>query len=508
MTSLEGFKSGNKALKPIVTTKTSKVEESTSKEEEEEEPLSPASRLFHEPSYNCYIIVTMRFKEKIDVDVFKSGIEKSLATHPRFSSLHVMDTTKHGEMKLVQTVVDIENHFYVPHLDPNMNTPDQFVEDYISNLSKTTINMSKPLWELHILNIKTMESEAVVVFRIHHSLGDGPSVISLLLSCCRKISNPEAVPTVATRKRLVSMTMINSNIFLWWFLKIYAIFRLVWNTIVDISICTAVSVYLKDVHTPLKGPPGVEFRPRRFVHRTVSMDDIKLVKSATNSTINDVVVGVATAGLSRYLNRIYGKNTIEEEKNNLPKNIWITASIPVNLRGSAEIQDLTEMMENRIQKIKLSNKIGSILFPFAIALRHNPLDYIWDAKATIDRKKQSLGAKYLFFFSNLIAKIFGYKVATALFNRGLLHISAIFSNIAGPLEEISMFGNPVESIGVSVYGLAEAFTLHFHSYAKKMTMVLSVDEDTIPDPHHLCDDLEESLRLIKDAAIASRIMRN
>lgn len=44
--------------------------------------------------------------------------------------------------------------------------------------------------------------------------------------------------------------------------------------------------------------------------------------------------------------------------------------------------------------------------------------------------------------------------------------------------------------------------LNFQSYVNKITMVLSVDESVLPDPHQLLDDLEESLKLIKDAALA------
>lgn len=44
--------------------------------------------------------------------------------------------------------------------------------------------------------------------------------------------------------------------------------------------------------------------------------------------------------------------------------------------------------------------------------------------------------------------------------------------------------------------------IHVVSYAKKVTFILSVDEGIIPDPHKLCDDLEESLNLIKDAVVA------
>lgn len=43
--------------------------------------------------------------------------------------------------------------------------------------------------------------------------------------------------------------------------------------------------------------------------------------------------------------------------------------------------------------------------------------------------------------------------------------------------------------------------INFQSYVNKMTIVLSVDEDVIPDAHQLCDDIVHSLSLVKDALI-------
>ncbi|KAG6738710.1 hypothetical protein POTOM_058332 [Populus tomentosa] len=47
----------------------------------------------------------------------------------------------------------------------------------------------------------------------------------------------------------------------------------------------------------------------------------------------------------------------------------------------------------------------------------------------------------------------------------------------------------------------KALMIHIVSYANKMNIILSVDEGIVPDPHQLCDDLEEFLKLIKDAVI-------
>lgn len=44
--------------------------------------------------------------------------------------------------------------------------------------------------------------------------------------------------------------------------------------------------------------------------------------------------------------------------------------------------------------------------------------------------------------------------------------------------------------------------IHAVSYVDKVTFMISVDEETIPDPEKLCDDIEESLHLIKSCVLA------
>lgn len=46
--------------------------------------------------------------------------------------------------------------------------------------------------------------------------------------------------------------------------------------------------------------------------------------------------------------------------------------------------------------------------------------------------------------------------------------------------------------------LLQALTIHFQSYANQMTISLAVDPTIIPDPYLICDDFEESLKLICD----------
>ncbi|KAJ0817309.1 putative O-acyltransferase, WSD1, chloramphenicol acetyltransferase-like domain superfamily [Helianthus annuus] len=283
---------GLKSLKQIKTTTT----KDDPRFKEEDQPLSPMARLFHEPGSNVYIISMLGCKTKIRPDVVKQNLVHSLFRHPRFSSLQVTDN-KTGDIKWVPTNVNIDNHVIVPEIDPNIEFPDKFVEDYMSNLSRSSIDRSKPLWDLHLLNIKTTDAEGTGVFRFHHSLGDGLSLMTLFLACTRQSSDTEALPTLPVSKDTAYIKVTS----------LWSVLEILWNSIVAVMMFVFTVLFLKDTETPLKGSVGVENRPRRFVRKSVSLADIKVVKNAMNVTLNDVVLGVTQAGLSRYLNRRYSE---------------------------------------------------------------------------------------------------------------------------------------------------------------------------------------------------------
>ncbi|PKI76687.1 hypothetical protein CRG98_002996 [Punica granatum] len=492
MSSQKGLRWRKPALKPILTSQANKQVVNVV-DEEGEEPLSPSARLFHEPNFNVYIIAIMGCKNRIYPDLIRANLGHTLLRHPRFSSLQVED--RNGKLKWARTEVDLEKHVIVPEPEPNsIEFPDEWVEDYISNLSKTTIDRSQqPLWDLHLLNIKTSDAEATVVLRIHHSLGDGSSLMSLLLACTRQISNPDALPTIPSKKKnQLSLCGSGAGRIQRWIVRLWWFTVLIWNTVVDVFKFAVTAVFLMDTETPLKASPGVELRPRRFVYRTISLDDIKLIKNAMNATVNDVALGITQAGLSRYLNCKY------EVENNLPKNIRLRSTLLMNLRPAAGIQALANMMEKNTEA-KWGNWIGYVLLPIDIALHQNPLEYVRRAKTTVDRKKHSLEAIYTFSIAEVVLKLFGIKRASALSRRVIMHTTMCFSNLVGPVEEIGFYGHPMTFLAPGCYGQPHGLMINFQSYVNKMTFVVSADEDTIPDPHQLCQDIVKSLELIRDA---------
>ncbi|CAN7110661.1 unnamed protein product [Brassica rapa subsp. narinosa] len=441
------------------------------KEEEEEQPLSPAARLFHAPEFNCNIISVVGLKSKIKPAVIIDGIKQTLIRHPRFScKLVESGNNQRREQKWVQTKVVAEDHVVIPKIDmhniENANA-DAFLDSYVSDLTTIPLDTSKPLWEVHLLDLRTSDAENVAILKIHHSVGDGMSLMSLVLACTRKTSNPDELPSLPNQKSSLSGSRSYSRLF-WLVMALWSVAMLVLNTVCDALEFIATAMFLKDTETPIK----VNFRlstSKRMccVHRTVSFDDLKLIKNAMQMTVNDVILGVSQAGLSQYLKRRYE-------------------------------QDLADIMENG-SNCTWGNWIGYIIFPFSISLCDDPLEHLRRAKFIIDRKKNSFEALLTFIVGNFILKSFGVQRAANILKRALSNTTMSFSNMVGPIEEISFYGHPVTYMAPSVYGHPHALTMHFQSYMNKMTVSLTVDPTVISDPHRLCDDWEESLRSIKAA---------
>ncbi|KAG6389828.1 hypothetical protein SASPL_151302 [Salvia splendens] len=420
--------------------------------EGDEEPASPSARLMQSPKFNLCIISLMGYNTKIDTKLYKKCVEQTLLKHPRFSSILVSNG---GNCSWRRTSVDVDNHVYEVDLDVESES----VDSYASDLSKIPMDQTKPLWEIHILNVETPDAAATALFKIHHSVGDGVSMMALCHACSRSLSNPDALPAFPSPKKRKAETkrcrLMGLLVFVW------RVFVVLFNTVIDIAMFVATMVFLEDSRTPVKSTGGEERQSRtRFVHRVVSLDDVKLVKTALNASINDVMLGVTEAGLSRYLNQRYEKGNengleiIKNATNSLPRNLRLRSAVVFNLRQSPTIEDLAEMMEKEELNGMWGNFIGIVLLPFTIKMEDDPLAYIRRAKATMDRKKRSLGHKLAFVVMKLTMFLFGIK----------------------------------------------SLVVHHQSYGQKLIISIGADEKLVPNPHQLCDDVMKSLQMIKVAA--------
>ncbi|KAE8716710.1 40S ribosomal protein S16-like [Hibiscus syriacus] len=431
-----------------------------------------------------------------------------MAQHPRFCSLLVRD--ENGFESWRRTRLNIDQHVIVfnNRLDRsgkfidgtetqgrsfNEGDDDEVaVNQYVADLSVSSpLSTDKPLWELHLLT-----AHKCAVFRIHHALGDGISLMSILMASCRKASDENALPMMLPEKTRESKGEKRKGMF--WFLgALWEFSKIAWFTLVFVMEFILRGFLVSDRKTVISGGDGVELWPRKMVTATFLLEDMKEVKKAIpNATINDVLFGVVSSGLSRYLDH-RSPNAMDEGRR-------MTGVAMVNLRSKPGLQEISKLMKDN-SEARWGNRFGVILLPvFYDKAGNDPLKYLKRAKTMVDRKKSSLEAYFSYRIGDLLMTLLGSKYACLLNYRLLCNTTFTISNLMGPLEEITLAGNPISSIKVTTSSLPQAITMHMLSYAGRAEMQILVAKDIIPDPEILAKCFEDALLEMKMAAIAGQ----
>lgn len=250
---------------------------------ETDEPLTPAGRLFIRPEINQVIHCAMGLKNPIDVESVKSQVRSSvMLTHPRFCSLMVRDTT--GRERWRRTHIDLDSHFIV--LDRPVSTDndddESAVNHYLADMSTSSgLSYDKPLWEIHLLL-----AHKCVIFRAHHALGDGVSMMSMLLACCRREDDANALPRMGSLGS--QRNSEGGNRRGWWdWVKVLLWFlKMVWFTLVFVVEFTLRGLWLRDRETAISGGEGVELWPRMLATASFWLEDMKVVKKAVPGAVS------------------------------------------------------------------------------------------------------------------------------------------------------------------------------------------------------------------------------
>ncbi|MBA0557021.1 hypothetical protein Golob_027080, partial [Gossypium lobatum] len=228
-----------------------------------DEPLSPAGRLFIDPKTDVVIHCIAISKNPIDLDVAKTALKSSvLVQHPRFCSLLVRD--ENGFEHWRGTELDIDRHFIV--INNRLNKPGKFVGEhetqgfdddegdgdgeaavnqYVADLSVSSpLSMDKPLWELHLL-----KAHKCFVFRIHHALGDGFSLMSMLMAGSGKVDVPAVVPAAVPPIKTEGIKSGKRRDWFWLLSLLWGVFKMVRYTLVFVLEFVVRSLFVCDRKT-------------------------------------------------------------------------------------------------------------------------------------------------------------------------------------------------------------------------------------------------------------------
>ncbi|KAG8473577.1 hypothetical protein CXB51_035832 [Gossypium anomalum] len=448
-----------------------------------DEPLTPVGCLLSQPLTNIVIHCIVCLENHVEVDAIKSAVKSSLIVQqPRYCSLLVRD--KNGLEHWRKTQIDIDRHVVVinNHLhkagDENSEEDDDddeaAVNQYVTDLSVSSpLSTDKPLWELHILT-----AHKCVVFRIDHVLGDGVCLRSMLMAICRRKDDADAHPRIVNDKSSVIKGVKGRDLF-WLFGALWGLLKAVIFTLLFSVEFVCRSLLVFDKKTAITGGDGVELWLRKLVTAKFLLGDINVVKKAVPNSVT-LHEGLRMTGgsdsQSKNTTRVAGQFqlSILDFEFHMPK------PFPFLMKIGSEAE--------------WGNKFGVMLLPnFYHKGGNDPLEFLKRAKAMVDKKKHSLEAYFSYKIQKLAMSLLGQKYAGMLCYKLLCNTTFMISNVVGPLEQITLAGNPVSSI--------KAIIMHMLSYVDKVEMQIQVAKDIIPDPEFVAKCFEDALLEMKEVVL-------
>ncbi|XP_047341295.1 wax ester synthase/diacylglycerol acyltransferase 11-like [Impatiens glandulifera] len=446
-------------LKRLSKTSTRDVEQ----EEEEAMPVSPMGQFVNSKSISISIVAVIESQVPIhDVDAIVKHVEGILPTNPRFTS--VMVTGNNGVKEWKKVKINIMDHVTIPMFRAGESL--EFYEGefnkYLSKISLEELPRERPLWELHIIMYPTRSVAGNVVFKLHHSLGDGFSLMGVLLSCFKRADNPnlpltfpsirgEAKPDFHDHKQGIFSGMGKG-------------FSLVYNTIIDFGFGLVKSSLVDDGRTSLRsGDSGVEFQPIDICTIIFGLDQLKQIKANLQVTMNDVIMGIIFLGTSLYMKEI-GENRGKDSS---------TALLLLNTRNINSYSSVEEMVNpDKDNNTKWGNHFGFLHVSLPHLTSSNPLEYVFEAHRIIKRKRSSAVVLLSGKFLELLRKYRGTEVAASYLYKTINNSTMSISNLIGPVEQCSLANHPCPGMYFMVVGTPQNLTITMISYMGKMRIAV------------------------------------
>ncbi|KAL7086904.1 hypothetical protein ACP275_13G031700 [Erythranthe tilingii] len=433
------------------------------------EPVSPTGQYFTSSVMSLSIIAVFELEFPIDQSRFDTLLQNVfLPINPRFSSLMVKD--KNGKKHWKKVEVDIQEHIKIPNF-PRGKSP-EFYEDclseYLSKISLEQFPESRALWEFHIINYPTKFAAGNLVFKLHHSLGDGYSLMGAVLSCSQRADNPQlplTFPLLNNKKSKSRKINIFRN----------NILSRAFDSVYDFGWSVLKSTVLEDDKTPIRsGDDGVEFRPTTITTMVFSVDQIKKVKASLHVTINDVICGALFLGI-----RLYIKSTEHDQSNANP-----TAVVLLNTRNINGYKSISEMVKpdgeslwgNQFALLHVS--VPKLVFSDPI----DPLSFVLEAQKVIKRKRNSAAVILTSKLLETLRKLRGPEVTAEYIHKTLKNTSLTISNIIGPVERMALLNQPIKGMYFMNVGVPQSLTVTILSYMGQLRIALGTENDLIDAP--------------------------
>ncbi|KAJ4845595.1 hypothetical protein Tsubulata_005726 [Turnera subulata] len=454
--------------------------------EEVTEPVSPTGQYFNSSVLSVCILGVLELEVPIGIDDSLAMIllqDMFIPINPRFSSIMVED--EYGEKQWKRVDVKLQNHVNVPSFPPGLSLEayDDYFNDYISRIAMQPLPGSQPLWEIHILKYPTRNAAGNLIFKLHHALGDGFSLMGALLSCLQRADNP-SFPLTFPSLQYPSKPDDSHCKKSMWPVSLSSIF----STMSDFGWSLLKSGLVEDDPSPIRsGDAGVQFKPITVTTMTFALDDIKEIKTRLGVTINDVIAGIIFYGTRLYMQAVDEKST----------DINPTSLVLLNTRNIGGYKSIREMVKPDAES-PWGNQFGFLhvsVPPLTDTTSSNPLEFVEKAQQMIKRKKNSLAVSLTGRLLEVLRKLRGPEETAKYIHKTLRNSSMTISNVIGPVENMALANHPVKGLYFMVVGVPQSLTITMVSYTGKLRVAVGAEKGFI-DPQKFKACVEDAFESI------------
>jgi WS/DGAT/MGAT family acyltransferase len=432
-----------------------------------------------DPTNLMMVTGVLALEGTVDPPRLRTLLDKRLATFGRFHQRVVRPRTR-GNLPHWQDDArfDIDNH--VSHVSLPPPGGDRALRRLVSELMSTPLDMTKPLWHVHLID--GHERGSVVLARIHHSIADGIALVRVMLTLTDTKPNPTparkgAKPDNHTGPFDWLSTAIGTGVSTGQ--------QILDNPgrLADLARLGAAGAYRlgrlvllpPDPETVFKGELGRRKRAA-WSSRPLPLEDFKAIGKAFDATVNDVLVAATTGALRRYLDQ-RGEDTAGLE---------IRASVPVNLRPLDDAH-------------RLGNAFGLVFLTLPIGIA-DPVKRLRAIKREMDELKRSPEALVAFAVLNVMGvtpveverlglRFFGSKA------------TAVLTNVPGPREPLYLAGRKLDQVMFWVPQSGHlGLGISILSYAGGVMLGVATDEGLVKDPEKVVAEFEKEFKTLKAKA--------
>eukprot|EP00924_Labyrinthula_sp_SR-Ha-C_P015081 snap_masked-scaffold_9-processed-gene-7.38-mRNA-1 protein AED:1.00 eAED:1.00 QI:0/-1/0/0/-1/1/1/0/496 len=438
----------------------------------------------NERERGAWIVGTMFLSSNPGMEPLRVILEERLLKLGRFKSVYKNDVFGGAFYEQTDEEFDWEYHLAIPERLSKGEVTEKEVFEFCQNIAldeTIQLDTKKPLWRCFLVPDVTQnkESKSVLIFVLHHAIGDGTSTVGVMYNLMDNppfdpkkfsskkqslIESGEIKVVPKKEKKKISLTGFEKHK-----AKVSGMFKAL--TAVLGAGDTKNSLIKADHNKAAKKLMG-RAEPR-------ALDEFKeLTKmlQAHEVTINDLLMTVLSMTLRAYF----------EETGEYRKGMKATANIPVSLKS---------LEKPLLEKNNPGNKFTSYSFPYCLNYS-DPIECLFKVKKSLDQVKVSPQLPVQF----VLGKYLYYMTPKVIFDQIFLRINSkgtsMLSNVAGPAEQMKIGGALVEEI---VFNLYSPILVYFGllSYNGKVNLSLSIDERLGVKPEDILKHWGAQLELLK-----------